>query len=68
MTTIVRFEEDQGYHRLYAVWYFSFNLKQRELGPRDTTGFMPCGTSASTFPNQALLLGSFRLKRSLHAA
>src|SRR6266850_178655 len=36
------------YHRLYAVWYFSFDLALNANALLDTTGFMPCGASTLT--------------------
>src|SRR5258705_14010733 len=33
------------YHRLYAAWYFNFNLWNKGKGTSNTTGFIPDGLS-----------------------
>src|SRR5258705_7960863 len=37
------------YHRLYAAWFFNFNLQMVAQQGLDTTGFMPRGSSISTY-------------------
>src|SRR5258705_3198205 len=37
------------YHRLYAAWFFNCNLQMVAQLRLDTTGFMPRGSSISTY-------------------
>src|SRR5258705_4499637 len=47
-------DESPRYHRLHAVWYFNFNLLPKGDESPDTAGFMPCGTSISTYSQKGM--------------
>src|SRR5258708_7248553 len=61
ISTYQQTTNDPGHHRLYAAWYFNFNLPTDNERPRTPPAFMPCGTSISTYQQTTSDPGYHRL-------